>query len=73
MMEADGRVDEAMAGYQAALDVWPGYLPAIHGAASPALRSGRRDEPRLAGWLDEVALRGDDGWREWALGQRPGP
>ena len=29
-----------------------------------ALRSGVKDDARLAGWLDEVALRGDDGWRE---------
>ena len=71
-MEAAGRTAEAMASYEAALEVWPGYLPAIQGAASQSLRSGRRDELRLAGWLDEVALRGDGGWREWARGQRPG-
>lgn len=66
VMEAAGRTAEAMASYEAALDVWPGYLPAIQGAASLAVRSGRRDDARLAGWLDEVALRGDGGWREWA-------
>jgi Tfp pilus assembly protein PilF len=66
VMEAAGRNDEAMASYEAALEVWPGYLPAIQGAASLALRSGKRDDARLSGWLDEVALRGDEGWREWA-------
>ena len=70
VMEAAGQTAEAMASYEAALDVWPGYLPAIQGAASLALRSGQRDEQRLAGWLDEVALRGDDGWREWARVRR---
>jgi hypothetical protein len=64
VMEAAGCNDEAMASYDAALEVLPGYLPAIQGAARLALRSSRRDEPRLAGWLHVIALRGDDGWRE---------
>jgi Tfp pilus assembly protein PilF len=71
VMEAAGRNDEAMASYEAALEVWPGYLPAIQGAASLALRSGRRDDARLGSWLDEVALRGDDGWRRWARSRHP--
>ena len=29
-----GRNDEALPSYAAALDVWPGYLPAFQGAAS---------------------------------------
>ena len=49
VMEAAGRNDEAMAIYDAALEVWPGYLPAVQGVASLSLRSGRKDEPRLAG------------------------
>lgn len=69
-MEAAGRNDEAMASYEAALEVWPGYLPAIQGTASLALRSGGHDEPRLLGWLNEVALRGDTPWREWARERR---
>jgi len=72
MMEATGRSAEAMASYDAALEVWPGYLPAIQGAASLALRSSYRDEPQLAGWFDAVALRGDDGGREWARERRVG-
>jgi Tfp pilus assembly protein PilF len=70
VMEAAGRTADAMASYEAALDVWPGYLPAIQGAASLALRSGRRDEPRLTGWLDEIALRGDTAWNAWARERR---
>jgi tetratricopeptide (TPR) repeat protein len=66
VMELAGRIDEAMANYEAALEVWPGYLPAIQGAARLALRSGYRNEARLKGWLDEVALRGEPAWREWA-------
>jgi hypothetical protein len=73
VMEAAGRNDEAMASYDAALEVWPGYLPAIQGAASLALRSGQRDGPRLAGWLDEVTLRGDDGWRELVRSRQLAP
>jgi hypothetical protein len=65
-MEAAGRIAEAMASYEAALEVWPGYLPALQGLASLSLRSGRREDPRLAGWLEEVALRGETEWREWA-------
>lgn len=72
MVEAAYRTAEAMASYEDALDVWPWYLPAIQGAASLALRSGRRDDARLAEWLDEVALRGDNGWREWARERRIG-
>ena len=70
VMEAAGRNDEAMASYEAALEVWPGYLPAIQGAASLVLRSGEKNDARLAGWLDEVSLRGDEGWREWARSRR---
>src|SRR5688572_14269850 len=50
-----------------------GQPPAIQGAASLVLRSGRRDETRLAGWLDEVALRGDDGSQECARSRQLAP
>jgi tetratricopeptide (TPR) repeat protein len=66
VMEGAGRTDEALAAYDAALEVYPGYLPAIMGAASLSLREGREDE-RIAAWLGEVALRAEDGrWRAWA-------
>jgi Tfp pilus assembly protein PilF len=42
VMEAAERKDEAMASYNAALEMWSGYLPAIQGAASLVLRSGQR-------------------------------
>lgn len=70
-MELVGRTAEAMASYEAALDVWPRcLLPAIQGAASLVLRLEWRYEPRLAGWLVEVALRGDCGRRELARDRR---
>ncbi|TAJ19326.1 MAG: hypothetical protein EPO68_06490 [Planctomycetota bacterium] len=65
--EDAGRLDEALEHYASALEVFPGYVPAMQGAASASLRSGKSD-PRLRGWLDEVALRGEsDAWRAWAV------
>jgi tetratricopeptide (TPR) repeat protein len=69
VMEMAGRTEEALAGYEAALEVWPGYLPAIQGLASLTLRASRRDEPRLREWLDDVALRGNPSWSSWAQGR----
>jgi Tfp pilus assembly protein PilF len=64
--EDAGRFDEALEHYASALEVCPGYVPAMQGAASASLRFGKPD-PRLRGWLDEVALRGETAsWREWA-------
>jgi hypothetical protein len=58
-----------MAAYDAALEVYPGYLPAVMGAASLSLRSGRGEE-RLRGWLEEIAFRAEEErWREWARRQ----
>jgi len=67
VLETAGKVDDALAAYDAALEVYPGYLPAIMGAASLTLRTGREDE-RLEEWLGEIAMRAEDErWREWAL------
>jgi tetratricopeptide (TPR) repeat protein len=64
--EDAGRLDEALEHYASALEVYPGYVPAMQGAASLALRSGKPD-PRLRGWLDEIALRGETpDWQHWA-------
>ncbi len=52
--------------------VYPDYLPAIMGAASLMLRTGREDE-RLDGWLGRIALGASDAsWRDWARLQRSG-
>ena len=65
-MERAGRTDEALAGYEAALEVWPNYLPALQGLASLTLRAGGREDPRLEGWLQEIGLRGEKNWSSWA-------
>jgi len=64
-LERAGRIDDAMASFDAALQVSPEHLPAIQGAALLAVRSGR-EEPRLAAWLDAIAMRSDAPWRGWA-------
>jgi len=64
-LEQAGRGKEAIAEYTAALDVYPGYLPAIQGLARAAVRDGR-EEARLEGWLRRIALESTEpGWREW--------
>jgi Tfp pilus assembly protein PilF len=69
VMERAGRNEEAFASYEAALEVWPNYLPAIQGLASLTLRTGDHDDPRLQGWLEEIGLRGEGEWGEWARGK----
>jgi len=64
-LERAGRFDDAISAYDAALAVFDGHLPAIQGKARLQIRSGRVDETTLA-MLDEISLRGDDDWREWA-------
>jgi tetratricopeptide (TPR) repeat protein len=65
-LELAGRIDEALASYGAALEVYPEYLPAVQGIASLTVRAGRKDE-RLAGWLQTIAMRSDPEWRAWSL------
>ncbi|MCC7171889.1 MAG: hypothetical protein IT459_15700 [Planctomycetes bacterium] len=68
-LERAGRTSDALASYEAALQVSPDYLPAIQGLAVATVRSGARDE-RLRGWLDRVALESEsETWREWAQSQ----
>jgi Tfp pilus assembly protein PilF len=69
-LEQAGRLDDAIAAYETALQVRPSYLPAIEGLACLTLRSGKSDE-RLAPWLDDIAMRCDDAeWRKWAKARR---
>ena len=46
-MEQAGRVDDALESYEAALQVWPEYLPAVQGIARATVRA-RREDPRMA-------------------------
>lgn len=66
-LEMAGKVEDALASYGAALEVYPDYLPAVQGIASLTIRAGREDD-RLEKWLETIAMRGDPGeWRAWAL------
>jgi len=68
-LEQAGQVDEALASYSAALEVYDGFLPAIQGLASLTLKSGRGDE-RMREWLEQIALRSTDpSWTTWAKHQ----
>ncbi len=64
-LERAGKTSDALAAYDSALAVADGYLPAIQGKASLQVRTNRTDESTPA-LLDEIALRSDEGWREWA-------
>jgi Tfp pilus assembly protein PilF len=65
-LEQAGRLDDAIAAYETALQVRPSYLPAVQGIACLMLRSGKSDE-RVAPWLEDIAMRcNDEVWREWA-------
>mgnify|MGYP000647162704 CR=1 FL=1 len=65
-LERAGQVLEAEASYTSALEVYPGYMPALQGAARLAVGEGRRPAALLA-WLDAIALGGESlVWRDWA-------
>jgi tetratricopeptide (TPR) repeat protein len=65
-LESAGRLQEAFKTYETALEVAPEDLAAIEGLASLALRTNR-DDPRLRGWLDQIALNASEpGWATWA-------
>jgi Tfp pilus assembly protein PilF len=65
-LDRAGQEDGALQEYTAALEVYPGFLPAIQGLARLALATGR-EEPRLLGWLETIALEGEtEEWRRWA-------
>ena len=65
-LERAGRIDEAIASYDTALEVYPGHLPTIQALSRCQMRYGRADD-RTKGHLEEIALRGQDAqWRDWA-------
>lgn len=64
-LEQAGRYDEAINAYDSALAVYDGFLPALQGKAKLQVRTGDTDATTIAA-LDEIALRGDESWREWA-------
>ena len=65
-LERAGRTDDALAGYDAALEVYPGHLAATQGLVRLQLRAGRADD-RTPTFLRQVALAGETAtWRDWA-------
>ena len=78
-LERAGRTDEAMKTYEAALDVYPGYMPAIEavtrllvrrGSGAGADRHMTYSEEELRANLSEIAMRGSsERWRRWATEQ----
>ncbi len=68
-LERAGRTDDALATYDAALEVYPHHLAATQGLVRLQLRCGRADD-RTVAMLHEVAMRGEtDQWRAWAAAQ----
>ena len=66
VLESAGRTHDAIDAYATALEIAPGYLPAIQGMASLQLRTGNADH-RTRGLLDEISMRGAPTWRDWAV------
>lgn len=65
-LEAAGRSNDAIASYRSALEVQPGYIPAVQAMTSLQLRSDKSDDS-TGDHLREIALRGTTAqWREWA-------
>lgn len=68
-LERAGRFDDAVAGYQSALEVDPNHLPTMQALARLQVRCGKADE-RTVSLLREIALRTESpDWREWAMSQ----
>jgi len=69
-LEQAGQVDEAIQTYKTALEVYPGHMATVQALARLEVTSGKRSD-ELAGWLDEIAMRGESlPWREWAERER---
>ncbi len=65
-LERAGRIEEALATYGSALEVYPNHLPTIQALCRCQLRHNRSDD-RTGEMLNEIALRGEtEEWREWA-------
>ncbi len=67
-LERAGRIDEALATYDTALEVYPNHLPTIQALARLQFRHNRTDD-RTHGFLKEIALRGQVEWQTWARQQ----
>ncbi len=64
-LERAGRIDEALATYDTALEVYPNHLPTIQALTRLQLRHNQTDD-RTGNFLKEIALRSDSKWQYWA-------
>lgn len=65
-LERAGRIDEALAACDSALEVYPGHIATTQALARLQLRHRRTDD-RTRNLLEEIAVRGEsERWREWA-------
>jgi hypothetical protein len=68
-LERAGRIDEALATYNSALEVYPGHIPTMEALTRLQIKHKRTDD-RTSEMLKEIALAGDTPeWREWAQRQ----
>lgn len=69
-LERAGRVDEALANYESALEVYPNHIATMQALTRLQIRR-RRPDDRTSEMLKEIALAGETAeWREWAKYQR---
>jgi Flp pilus assembly protein TadD len=67
--EKAGLYERAFSAYGAALEASPTHIRTIEAIARLTLRTGRTND-RLAGMLEDIALRGEtSNWRSWAKEQ----
>lgn len=65
-LEHVGRIEEALATYETALEVYPNHIGTLQALCRCQLRLGQRDG-HTQERLREIALRGEsDAWRNWA-------
>lgn len=68
-LESAGRIDEAIQMYATALEVYPDHIQTVQALARLQVRA-RKTDGRTAGFLEEIALRGEtEEWRVWARKQ----
>jgi tetratricopeptide (TPR) repeat protein len=68
-LERAGRIDEALSGYAAVLEVTPDHIPTMQAMAICQSRHDRYDD-RTPYLLREIAMRGEsDTWKSWARTQ----
>ena len=69
-LERAGRVEEAIASYRTALEVYPGHVPTSQPLARIQIRHGLADA-QTDDLLESISLAGENAeWREWAKGWR---